>query len=74
VSWEAFTADRLEFAPEAAVEVDHLFVTYARWCASHGEPVLEEAQVVAWLTAHGATVRPAPLSQYMTVAGVWVVA
>jgi hypothetical protein len=70
--WEAFAGSRVEFAPEAAVEVDHLYATYARWAASHGQPVLEEAKVVAWLTNHGATVRTAPLSQYTTVVGVRV--
>ena len=39
-----------------------------------GEPVLAEAQVLAWLTAHGATVHTGPLSQVTTVAGVRVVA
>jgi hypothetical protein len=72
--WEAFAASRLEVAPEAAVEVDQLYLTYAKWCASHGEPVLAEEKVLTWLEQHGATVRTAPLSQYTTVQGVRVTA
>jgi len=71
--WEAFAASCLEFDPQAAVPVDLLFITYARWCASHGEPVLAEEKVLAWLTAHGATVRTGSLSCIMAVVGVRVV-
>jgi hypothetical protein len=55
------------------VEVDALYVRYARWCAAYGAPVLAEDQVLAWLTAHGATVRTGPLSCVTAVAGVRVV-
>jgi len=44
-----------------------------RWSAACGEPVLAEAQVLAWLTAHGATVHTGPLSQVTTIEGVRVV-
>jgi hypothetical protein len=56
------------------VEVDALYVTYARWCASHGEPVLEEAKALAWLQENGATVRTAPLSHCTMIVGVRVTA
>jgi hypothetical protein len=45
-------------------------ITYARWCAAHGEPVLEEAKVLAWLTQHGATVRTGTHSGVRSVEGV----
>jgi hypothetical protein len=70
--WETFAASRLEFAPEAAVEVDQLLLAYLRWCASHGELALEEAKVMAALQAHGARVHTGPLSQVTTVQGVRV--
>jgi hypothetical protein len=41
-----------------------------RWCAARGEAVLAEDRVLAWLTAHGATVKTGPLSQVTSVAGV----
>jgi hypothetical protein len=73
-SWLRFAETRVEFAPEAAVDLDILYLAYAKWCASHGEPVLEEAKVIAALQAHGATVRTAPLSQTTMVVGVRVTA
>jgi hypothetical protein len=72
--FEAFAASRLEFDPQAAVEVDLLYVTYLRWCAGHGEVPLEEAKVWAWLTQHGASRRTGPLSQCTMVVGVRVTA
>jgi len=48
-------------------------VAYAHWAAARGEPLLPEAQVLAWLTQHGATVHTGPLSQVTTVQGVRVV-
>jgi hypothetical protein len=71
-SWETFAAQRLQWDPQAAVPVDLLFVTYARWCAARGEPVLAEERVLAWLEAEGATVRTGELSQFATVQGVRV--
>lgn len=70
--WETFARDRLEWDAQAAVPVDILFVTYARWCAAHGEPVLAEEKVLAWLTQHGATVRTGSLSHITAVEGVRV--
>jgi hypothetical protein len=55
------------------VPVNLLYLAYARWCAVHGELVLAEAQVLAWLTAHGARITTAPLSRLMSVEGVRVV-
>jgi hypothetical protein len=72
--WGRFAESRLEFDPQAAVEGDHLYLSYARWCASHGELVLEEAQVLAWLTDHRAGVRTGTLSQTALVVGVRVTA
>jgi hypothetical protein len=74
VSWAAFAASRLEFDPQAAVDVDLLYVAYARWCAACGEPLLVEANVLAALQATGASLRTAPLSHCTTVVGVRVVA
>jgi hypothetical protein len=71
--WEAFAASRLDWDAEAAVPVNLLFVTSARWCAAHGEPVLPEEQVLAWLTQHGATVSTGSLSHITAVEGVRVV-
>jgi hypothetical protein len=71
--WEAFAASRLEWDAQAAVPTDLFFLAYARWCASHGAPVLPEDEVLAWLTAHGATVRTGALSQVAAVEGVRVV-
>ncbi len=48
-------------------------MAYAHWAAARGEPLLPEAQVLAWLTQHGATVHTGPLSQVTTVQGVRVV-
>jgi hypothetical protein len=73
-SWTRFAEQHVECDEAAAVEVDHLYLAYARWCASHGELVLEEAQVLTWLEQHGATVRTAPLSQVSMLAGVRVTA
>jgi hypothetical protein len=73
-SWERFAASRLEWDETAAVDVDRLFVCYARWCASHGEPVWAEEPVLAWLTQHGATVHTGALTQTRTVQGVRVTA
>jgi hypothetical protein len=72
--WERFAASRLEFAPEAAVDVDMLLLAYMRWCGARGEPVLTEGQVLAWLVDHGATVRTGAVSQVTAVVGVRVVA
>jgi hypothetical protein len=72
--WEAFAASTLEWDETAAVEVDRLFVSYARWCASRGEPVLAEEQVLARLQAHGATVHTGALTQTTMLVGVRVVA
>jgi hypothetical protein len=71
--WERFAASRLEWVASAAVTTDLLFVSYARWCTAYGEPVLAEDQVLAWLTAHGATVTTAPLSRLTQVEGMRVV-
>jgi hypothetical protein len=65
--WETFAASRLEWDAQAAAPTDLLFVAYARWCASHGVPVLPEDEVRAWLTAHGATVHTGALSQVAAV-------
>jgi hypothetical protein len=70
--WDTFAASRLEWASSAAVPVDLLFVTYARWCTAHGEPVLAEDKVLAWLEQHGTTVRIRALSQVTAVEGVRV--
>lgn len=72
--WEAFASDRLEWDPQAAVEVDHLYVRYARWCTAHGELVLAEDQVLAWLTQRAAPVRTGAVSAITIVVGVRVVA
>jgi hypothetical protein len=71
--WERFAASRLEWDAQAAVTTDLLFASYARWATSHGEPVLAEDHVLAWVTAHGGVVRTAPLSQLTSVQGVRVV-
>jgi hypothetical protein len=71
--WETFAASRLEFIPEAAVEVDQLYLSYAKWYGSHGEPVLEEAKVMAALQANGARLRTGALSQCTMLVGVRVV-
>jgi hypothetical protein len=73
-SWARFAEQRVEFDEAAAVEVEALYLAYARWCAGHGEPVLAEDQVLAWLTAHGATLDTRPLTQVVMVVGVRVVA
>jgi hypothetical protein len=72
-SWETFAKDRLEWETSAAVPTDLLYVSYARWCAAHGEPVWAEAEVLAWLTARDATVHTGPLSHVTAVQGVRVV-
>jgi hypothetical protein len=71
-SWEVFTQQRLQWDESAAVPVDLLFVTYARWAASRGEPVLAEDRVLAWLTERGATITTGTFSQFMAVQGVRV--
>jgi hypothetical protein len=71
-SWEAFAASYLEWQESAAAPIDLVFVSYARWAASRGEPVLAEDRVLAWLTARGATVRTGAYSQLTTVQGVRV--
>jgi hypothetical protein len=70
--WEVFVAHHLEFDPQAAVDVDQLFVTYARWCGSHGELVLAEEKLLAWLTGQGATLRTGTHTQIRTLVGVKV--
>jgi len=70
--WETCAASRLEWDAQAAAPIDLLFLAYARWCAAHGEPVLAEANVLAELTAHGATGRTGPLSHVTDVLGVRV--
>jgi hypothetical protein len=70
--WEAFASDRLEWDAQAAAPIEVLFLAYARWCAAHGEPVLAEANVLVWLTAHGATRRTGPLSHVTDALGVRV--
>ena len=72
--WEGFAGSHVQWDPSAACPVDWLFVSYARWSGSRGEPVLAEAQVLAWLTAHGATVRTRPSGRVTSVEGVRVVA
>jgi hypothetical protein len=72
--WEAFVASRLEFDPQAAVDVDALYLTYARWCAGRAEVPLEEDKALVWLTQHGASLRRGALSQTTMVVGVRVVA
>jgi hypothetical protein len=49
------------------------YLAYARWGAGHGEPLLEEAKMLAWLQAHGATLRPGTLTQTTLVVGVRMV-
>ena len=56
------------------MEVDQLYVMYAKWCASHGEVALEEAQVVAALQARGASLCTGALSQCTTLVGVRITA
>jgi hypothetical protein len=51
-----------------------LYLSYATWCASHGEVPLAEAQVLAALQAKGASLRTLPLTQCTTVQGVRVTA
>jgi hypothetical protein len=70
-SWETFAA-RLEWDDTAAVPVDTLYLRYARWCANHGEPVLAEERALAWLQAHGATLRTGALTQTTMLVGVRV--
>jgi hypothetical protein len=72
-SWEAFAGSRLEWTAEAAAPIDLLYMAYAHWAAARGEPLLPEAQVLAWLEQRGARVTTAPLSQVTTVQGVRVV-
>ena len=72
IGWDTFATSRLEWDPQAAVEVDQLYIVYARWCAAHTAPLLAEAEVLAWLTARGATLHTGPLSQVTTVQGVRV--
>jgi hypothetical protein len=71
--WARFAAQRLEFDPEAATELEGLYLTYLRWCAGHGEVAWEEAPVLAALQARGATLHTGPLSQVRQVVGVRVV-
>jgi hypothetical protein len=71
--WETCAASRLEWDAQTAAPLALLFLAYARWCASHGEPVLAEEKALAWLTGHGATVRTGSLSRITAVAGVRVV-
>jgi hypothetical protein len=73
-SWLRFAEMRLEFDPQAAVEVDQLLLAYLRWCGAHGEPVLEEAKIMAALEAHGARVSTGAYSQVRTAQGVRVTA
>jgi len=63
----------LEWDAQACAPIDLLYVSYARWCGSCGEPVLAEDKVLVWLTAHGATVRTGSLSRITVVEGVQVV-
>ena len=72
--WERFAEHHLEFDSQAAGDVDQLYLSYARWAAGHGEPVLAEAQILAWLGDKGVEVRTGALSQVTTVVGVRVVA
>jgi hypothetical protein len=72
--WERFAADHLEWSPDAAVEVDRLYVSYAHWCGAHGEPVLAEEPVLAALQAKGASLRTGAPSQTALVVGVRVTA
>jgi hypothetical protein len=72
--WETCAAGALEWDASAAVPVDLLYLAYARWCGARGESVWGETQVLAWLTARGATVRTGPLSGLTSIAGVRVMA
>jgi hypothetical protein len=72
-SWERFAAGALEWDEAAAVDVDVLYLRYARWCANHGEPVLAEEPVLAWLQAHGVTRHTGTLTQTTMLVGVRVV-
>jgi hypothetical protein len=72
--WERFAAGRLEWDETAAVEVDRLYLSYAKWCASHGEAVWAEEPMLAWLQARGATLRTGVLSGIRQVVGVRVTA
>jgi hypothetical protein len=72
--WETFATSHLEWDETAAVDVDRLYLSYARWCASRGVPVLAETEVLAWLQAHGATLHTGTYSQTRTVVGVRVAA
>jgi hypothetical protein len=71
--WETFAGDRLEWDAQAAAPIEVLFLAYARRCAAHGESVLAEEKVLAWLTQHGTTVRTGSLSGITAVEGVRVV-
>lgn len=71
--WQAFVTSRLEFAAGAAVDVDQLLLAYWRWCASHGEAVLAEADLLAWLAREqGTTLHTGAHTQIRTVVGVRV--
>ena len=71
--WETFAGDRLEWDAQAAAPIEVRFLAYARRCAAHGEPVLAEEKVLAWLTHHGTTVSTRPVSHITAVEGVRVV-
>jgi hypothetical protein len=71
--WERFAAMRLAWDEQAAVPIDMLYLAYARWCTSHGEPVLPERDMLAWLAARGARVSTGTFSQLQAVAGVRLV-
>jgi hypothetical protein len=70
--WERFATSHLEWAVDAAAPLDVVYLSYARWCAAHGEPVLAEEKVLSWLTKKGATVSTGTYSQLRTVQGVRV--
>jgi hypothetical protein len=71
--WETCAASRLEWDAQAAAPIDLLFLAYTRWCAAHGELVLAEEPVLAWLTAHGATVGTGSGSRITAVESVRIV-
>jgi hypothetical protein len=70
--WECFAAMRLAWDEQAAVPIDMLYLAYARWCTTRGEPVLPERDMLGWLQDKGARVNTGAFSQLTTVQGIRV--
>jgi hypothetical protein len=70
--WERFAAMRLAWDEQAAVPIDVLYLAYARWCTTRGEPVLPERDMLGWLQGKGARVNTGAFSQLTTVQGIRV--